>query len=189
MEEINPPRVSRENDGTHVNSQGGPKRKSRYAVDDGGGDGIECSGRHCRSCTAALIADCVALCCCPCAVVNFLALAFVKLPWMMGRRCLGFEKKKKLESQRKCRRCEGGGAGDSVVERDIGNVRNGRLDLDEGILSEFSSSELREDQEEAIDRVSARYEAERVWLELYQVGQLGFGRVSFTGIQPQGKGN
>ena len=31
-------------------------------------------------------------------------------------------------------------------------------------------------------RISARDEAERVWLELYQIGHLGFGRVSFTGI-------
>lgn len=180
MEEINPPRVSRRNDGTHVNSGAGPKRKSRYIVDDGG-DRIECSGRYCRSCTAALIADCVALCCCPCAVVNFLTLAFVKVPWMMGRKCLGLGKKKKVESQRKCMRCEGG---DSVVERD-GNVRKGRVN--EGIMSEISPSELAD--EEAIDCVSARYEAERVWLELYQVGHLGFGRVSFTGIQPPGKGN
>lgn len=37
--------------------------------------------------------------------------------------------------------------------------------------------------------VSARFEAERVWLELYQIGHLGFGRLSFTGIQPQLKGS
>lgn len=181
--EDNPPRVSRKNVGTHVNSRDGPKRKSRYTVDEiDGGDRIECSGRYCRSCTAALIADCVALCCCPCAVVNFLALAFVKVPWMVGRRCLGLGKKnkqKKLETQRKCKRC--GGGADIVVERN-GNARKGRAN--EGItMSEISSSE---ELEETIDCVSARFEAEKVWLELYQVGHLGFGRVSFTGYSASG---
>lgn len=34
-----------------------------------------------------------------------------------------------------------------------------------------------------------REEADRVWLELYQLGHLGFGRVSFSGNQSLGKGN
>ena len=33
------------------------------------------------------------------------------------------------------------------------------------------------------EQVQELNEAERVWLELYQIGHLGFGRVSFTGIQ------
>ncbi|KAH7532501.1 hypothetical protein FEM48_Zijuj04G0026600 [Ziziphus jujuba var. spinosa] len=194
--EDNTPRISRTNVGTHVSSRGGPKKKSRYTVDDiDGGDRIECSGRYCRSCTAALIADCVALCCCPCAVVNFLALAFVKVPWMVGRRCLGIGKKKKqkkLEMQRKCKRCTGGGGGgDSVVERNGNNVRKGRAHEGMNIMSEISSSDeldldLDLGENENIDCVSARFEAEKVWLELYQVGHLGFGRVSFTGYSTSG---
>jgi hypothetical protein len=55
-------------------------------------------------------------------VGNLLALAVVKVPWMVGRRCLGLGKEKgrrRLERKRKCRRSEI----DCVVERD-GNVRN-----------------------------------------------------------------
>ncbi|KAL5540614.1 hypothetical protein UlMin_043189 [Ulmus minor] len=186
MEE-NPPRVSRKN-GTRE------KKKSRRYSEDDAGDKIECSGQSCRSCTAAMIADCVALCCCPCAVVNFLALAFVKVPWTVGRKCLGLGKKKekKLESKRKCRKSEAqNDRQNGVVERDSVNPRKERVE--EGVLSEISWLEfgdrVEEEEEEERECVSARFEAERVWLELYQVGHLGFGRVSFTGIPPQGKGN
>lgn len=143
--------------------------------DDGAaGDGYECS---CRSCAAAMIADCVALCCCPCAVVNFLAFAFVKVPWAVGRRCLGAGKRKR----KKKTAAERGGYdtdGDVVGEEDSRE----RWWREEGVL-EISRSE------EGMECVSARFEAERVWLELYQIGHLGFGRLSFTGIQPQLKGN
>jgi hypothetical protein len=179
MEE-NPPRVSRKK-GTHDHEapRAGPtSRKSRHSTTfDDGGDQIECSGKHCRACTAGLVADCVALCCCPCAVVNLLALAFVKVPWMVGRRCLGLEKEKgrrRLERKRKCRRSE---IDDCVVERD-GNARK-RM-VEEGKMAEIASGFGGE------ERV---FEEEKVWLELYQVGHLGFGRVSFTGIQSLGKGN
>lgn len=177
MEE-RPPRVSKE---------GPTKRKkrsnSRYAVDDdddddggaGGGEMIECSGKYCRSCTAGLIADCVALCCCPCAVLNILAFAFVKIPYMVGRRCLGVGKKEQMK--RKCQKViekvefeGGGGDGDHdfvVLER---NINNG--------------ASFVEDEE--------GFDAEKIWLELYQLGHLDFGRVSFTGIDQSfslGKGS
>jgi hypothetical protein len=175
MEE-NPPRKKR----THKAPRAGPTRKSlsrhsSFEFDDGG-DQIECSGKHCQACTAGLVADCVALCCCPCAVVNLLALAFVKVPWMVGRRCLGLGKDKgrqRLERKRKCRRSEI----DCVVERD-GNGRKtvavAAAVAEEGKLAEIASG-LGGEEEERM------FEAEKVWLELYQVGHLGFGRVSFTG--------
>lgn len=167
MEE-NPSRVKRR-DGSH---EGCPRRRNcRWPVEDVSGDLIECSGKRCRSCTGGLVADCVALCCCPCAVVSFFTLAFFKAPWMMGRRCLGLGKKKK----EKKRKCEG--------EID-GNSRNGRVEVE---ISEFGIGF--EDGEEKEGNLSARFEAERVWLELYQLGHLGFGRVSFSGIPSQGKGN
>ncbi|GAV74645.1 hypothetical protein CFOL_v3_18125 [Cephalotus follicularis] len=178
--EQNPHRVSRR-DGAHVTTRNGPTRKtSRYTVDQDSGDLIDCSGRYCKSCTAGLVADCVALCCCPCAVLNILAFAFVKVPYMVGRRCLGLgnKKGKRLEMQRKCRKssrsCNEGG--EFVLERD-GNLRKGRVN--EGM----SNIESGFNEEEQMGSISARCEAERVWLELYQVGHLGFGRVSFTGIQ------
>ncbi|XP_041003251.1 uncharacterized protein LOC121248762 [Juglans microcarpa x Juglans regia] len=176
MDDENPPRVSRKN-GTHEAPRAGPTRKGRHTTDIDDGDQIKCSGKHCRACTAGLVADCVALCCCPFAVVEFLALALVKVPWMVGRRCLGLGRKKgqRPEMKRKCKRSEG----DCVVERD-GNVRK-RREV-EGIPEIASGFDV----EEIMDSGSARFEAERVWLELYQVGHLGFGRVSFTGIQISG---
>ncbi|KAK1410102.1 hypothetical protein QVD17_36635 [Tagetes erecta] len=42
------------------------------------------------------------------------------------------------------------------------------------------------EEEQGGCKYSARFEAERVWLELYKVDHLGFGRVSFNGIQSLG---
>ena len=180
--EGNPPRLARKND-TREGSKARPASKNRYAVEDGGGDLIECSGKFCRSCSAGLFADCVAICCCPCAVVNLLALALVKIPWIMGRRCLGLGKRK-LEMRRKCKK-KNENEIEFVIERD-GTLRKERAaaaaeeeEEEEGTTSEFLYGREREEEEKA----SARFEADRVWLELYQVGHLGFGRVSFTGIQ------
>lgn len=178
MEE-NPPRVSRKKE-TRGALKDGPTRKSRYTLDDSG-DQIECSGKHCRACTAGLVADCVALCCCPFAVVEFLVLALVKVPWKVGRRCLGLGRKKgqRLEKRRKCKRSDS----DCVVLERDGNM--GKTRVVEG-MTEIASGF---GEEERTGSACARFEAERVWLELYQVGHLGFGRVSFTGIQSLGKGN
>ncbi|KAJ9152666.1 hypothetical protein P3X46_026210 [Hevea brasiliensis] len=164
--ERNPPRVSRK-DRT--------RKSSRYTVDESGGDLIECSGKYCRSCTAGLIADCVALCCCPCALLNLLTFAFVKVPWMVGRKCLGRVKKKrrKRKMKRKCKKRSE--KAEAEIEGDatsisIGGERDGNLKIWE-LVNGFG------------EEVSARFEADRVWLELYEDGHLGFGRVSFTGIQ------
>ncbi|KAK9067292.1 hypothetical protein SSX86_014618 [Deinandra increscens subsp. villosa] len=140
------------------------RRKHGYPVEAAGADDpqpeVGCSGKSCQSCTAGVIADCVAVCCCPCAVVNLFTLTFFKLPWMIGRKCLGLgnKKKRKLKNNEK-------------KEKDVNAISR----KDEGL-------EMKSEQEEK-DEYSARYEAEKVWLELYKVDQLGFGRVSFTGIQ------
>ncbi|KAI3704792.1 hypothetical protein L1987_75021 [Smallanthus sonchifolius] len=141
------------------------KRRSRRQVEDGGG---ECSGKACQSCTARVIADCMAVCCCPCAVVNFFTLTFLKLPWMMGRKCLhhlGSKRKKKklLKSEGK----------DVISRKEQGENGNSR---------KVNTIEEENDEAES-SKYSARFEAERVWLELYKVDNLGFGRVSFNGIQ------
>ncbi|KAL0644120.1 hypothetical protein Bca4012_042410 [Brassica carinata] len=77
--------------------------------------------------------------------------------------------------EEKCGGGWGGGGGEDddddhrfVVERD------GSLTMEEDKTTSVSGSEEL--------RTSARDEAERVWLELYQIGHLGFGKVSFTGI-------
>ncbi|ESQ41436.1 hypothetical protein EUTSA_v10014646mg [Eutrema salsugineum] len=215
MEE-NPHRVSRRNiGGTHFQNDAVDEenRRQRQYNHQTHVDEVKCSSKRCRSWAAAAIADCVALCCCPCAIINLLTLTLVKVPWMIGRRCLGGggrntkKKKRRLLHRRRQRRgkingedefhdhsnhhrrfetadndekcgggggCCGGGDYDDhrfVVERD------GSLTKEE---DEEKTTSLRGDDE---SRISARVEAERVWLELYQIGHLGFGRVSFTGIQ------
>lgn len=169
-----------------MRKRGGTERHhdaSASAEDDRGSedrDTIECTGKHCQSCTGAVIADCVALCCCPCAVVNLLTLAFIKVPWMVGRRCLRRLSKrqrkkhhKRLEVTGKCH-CQGSFSS------------CGRDSLSEGMIEFTVGFGL----EERIRRHSfgggSWFEAEKGgWLELYPVGHLSFGRVSFTGIQLQ----
>ncbi|KAI3409186.1 uncharacterized protein J3R85_019627 [Psidium guajava] len=158
----------------------GGSRRSRFAgADDEGGDGgegsaggdpIECSGERCRSCTAGVVADCAAVCCCcPCAVVNLLALALVRVPYLVGRRCLA--RKKKVKKKRKCGRA---GGGSSERERIV----------EEGMRESVYGFGFEEGLGDGL-------EVERsAWLdlELYEVGHLSFGRVSFTGVQFQSKG-
>ncbi|XP_039158465.1 uncharacterized protein LOC104420635 [Eucalyptus grandis] len=162
-------------------------RRSRFADDEGegggggsaGGDPIECSGERCRSCTAGVVADCVAVCCCcPCAVVNLLALALVRVPYMVGRRCLARRKgaaAKAKKKKRKCGRAAGGGGGSSERERIA----------EEGMRESVYGFGF---EEGFGDEVEAGRSA---WLDLdlYEVGHLSFGRVSFTGDQFQSKGS
>ncbi|KAK4426148.1 hypothetical protein Salat_1383300 [Sesamum alatum] len=149
--------------------------RRRHSVDEDVGDPVACTGKSCQSCTAGVIADCVAVCCCPCAVVSILALAFVKLPWAVARRCLGRRRKKRMLAERRKR---GGGDRDGISEK--GRVEEG--------MSEIVLSCRGRGEEEVNDDFSAEFKAEEVWLELYEVGHLGFGRVSFTGIPFQDKG-
>lgn len=179
-------------------NNGATNRRFAATVDDGGGDLIECSGKYCRSCTAGLIADCVALCCCPCAVLHCFALAFVKAPWVVGRRCLGLGNKNKNKNnkghKRKCKR------GKHDVVDDVVNVA-ANDDVGVGVVLERSNKEggLRggwpDSNSSSVNsgvggvaaspmdtvNVSAGFEAEKVWMELYQIGHLDFGRVSFSG--------
>ncbi|KAF8390420.1 hypothetical protein HHK36_024946 [Tetracentron sinense] len=148
MEE-NPSRFSHKNRKTK-DSKTGMTRKNRYPVDDAG-DLIECSGQYCRSCTASLLADCVAVCCCPCAVLSLLALAFVKVPLMVGRRCLGLGKKKGRRLN---------GKKDGVIERNGSSRKERELEVPGGV-----------GEEEQKENFCARFEAERVWLELYQASE------------------
>lgn len=99
----------------------------------------------------------MALCCCPLAVVSLLVLAFIKVPYVVGRRCLGRRKPKKEGTDRERTR-------DIVFEFGEGEMLEQRKSLCKGLI-----------------------ELDNVFLDLYQVGHLGFGRVSFTGIQPNVK--
>ncbi|KAG4173569.1 hypothetical protein ERO13_A11G067000v2 [Gossypium hirsutum] len=157
-------------EGNSHKGKGRSARKKKSAIDEGekeGGDLMECSGKYCGSCTAGVIADCVAICCCPCALLNFLTLALIKLPWKMGRRCLGFGKMKRKRKKTS-----------ATVNEGDENFR-GRVRVEQEIW-EFPAGF--EEEEEEMGTFGARFEAESVWLELYQIGHWGFGRVSFTGI-------
>ncbi|KAL3640119.1 hypothetical protein CASFOL_011897 [Castilleja foliolosa] len=155
-------------------------RRHEEEDEDGGDRTVTCTGKSCQSCTAGVIADCVAVCCCPCAVVNIMTLAFVKLPWAVARRIFGGRRKsnsrRRLEERRKC--C-GDGDMDGI---------SGKGGVEEGISSDIvlSGAVI---GEELNDHFSAEFRAEDVWLEMYEVGNLGFGRVSFTGIPYQDRGN
>ncbi|KAL6587474.1 hypothetical protein OROMI_000452 [Orobanche minor] len=152
------------------------EEEEREAVDPAGA----CTGRSCRSCTAGAIADCVAVCCCPCAVVSLLALAFVKLPWAVARKCLGGRRKRnrrrRLEERRKC--TEGGEGGISGSGRaEEGTMSDSVLTgaLTSGVLNDHFSAEIK------------MWEVD-FWSEVGG-GQLCFGRVSYSGIPFQEKGN
>lgn len=165
----------------------------RHAMEaDAIGDSIKCTGKSCISCTGGLIADCVAICCCPCAVVNILAFAFLKVPWTIGKRALKMGKKKlRKNSKRRNRLDLCGSATTTTTTTDIDGTisrRNGRvlaMALEKHGTSEFVLCDEFE-AEELKKSFSARFEEgdedEDLWFELYQVGHLGFGRVSFTGI-------
>ncbi|KAK9734989.1 hypothetical protein RND81_04G175700 [Saponaria officinalis] len=154
-------------------------RKSRFSCEETA-DSVDCTGEYCRSCAASLLADCVAVCCCPLALVSFLALAFVKVPYLVGRRC--WQKRKKL---RKCKKVEGCIEHDMVMYKDVDLV-TGRLSWGKSdIVFEFGD----EDEIEERKSFCAAFEADKVLMELYQIGHLGFGRVSFTGIQSFADGN
>ncbi|KAL3636630.1 hypothetical protein CASFOL_018929 [Castilleja foliolosa] len=160
--------------------QSSRRRLRRHKEDEDTGDRtVACTGKSCQSCTAGVIADCVAMCCCPCAVVNILMLAFVKLPWAVARRCLDGRRKsnrrRRLEERRKC--C-GDGDRDGI---------SGKGGAEGGITSDIvlSGAVI---GDELNDHFSAEFRTEDVWLELYDFGHLGFGRVSFTGISYQDRG-
>lgn len=135
----------------------------------GGNDHVECPGESCRSCTALAIGDCVALGCCPFAVVNMLALALVKAPWVASRRFLASLRRRRASLRRRRRLAEVGEAEEKMRE-EVMVGEAGR-----------SSGEWREDEGRLPPGIIETEDG--VWLELYQVGNWGFGRVSFSGIQ------
>ncbi|GER29493.1 NADH-dependent glutamate synthase 1 [Striga asiatica] len=145
----------------------GIRRRRAEAEEYSGGDLASCTGRSCGSCTAGVIADCVALCCCPCGVVSILALAFLKLPWAVARRCIAGRR-----GGRRRRRVLEGNSGKAAAALGSTAPYIGAAAIGGGAVDGDFGDEIR---------------AEDVWLELSEVGHLGFGRVSFTGVHEQGQ--
>lgn len=171
--------------------------------DDEDGDPIECTGKSCKSCTAGVVADCVALCCCPCALIDILALAFFRIPWMLGRKYL--EKSKKSEKKKKKKKIQKKKEEEMEKSYSYRDCVTYELDSTDGRFSTRSVKDeeivtgngkksmgvvIGEEEEEELkdkNNTSAKFDVEQFWLELYeQVGHLGFGRVSYTGIPSQG---
>ncbi|KAL7140790.1 hypothetical protein ABFS83_08G010700 [Erythranthe nasuta] len=182
MEDRNPSPASSSSSSAALERHRSRNRRRAVGEEEDGGDPVAaaCTGKSCQSCTAEVIADCVAVCCCPCSVVNFLALALLKLPWAVARKYLGGLKKKSrrrrrmLEERKCCRKNDrDGNSGNESL--DDGTSEICLPPAGDGICEAAASGNLGT--------------AEEVWLELYEVGHLNFGRVSFTGLPFHNKGN
>jgi len=132
-----------------------------------------CTRQTCGTCSTSAVASCVALCCCPCAVVSCLTMALVKAPYVAGRRCVARIARRRLRKARTRR------------VRDLN-------DEHEQQQGPWRSKELWGDDlpRAAVDcaddggsrtKVSSRMDvSEKVWVDMYQVGLWGFGRLSFS---------
>ncbi|TVU35651.1 hypothetical protein EJB05_17552, partial [Eragrostis curvula] len=156
--------------------------------DDGGGragplatapvvDQADCTAQSCRSCVAVTLADAIALGCCPCAVVSLLGLAFVKAPLAVARRCLRRLRRRRGELRHKKRVRDMDPAGAAAKCR-----RRGLPDADawKGEVVVLEDAAARR----ASSSSSGRLDAEKVWMEMYRVGQWGFGRLSVSVTPP-----
>ncbi|KAF8726734.1 hypothetical protein HU200_019204 [Digitaria exilis] len=155
------------------------------------------AGWRCRSCAAVAIADCVALGCCPCAVVSLLGLALVKAPLVVGRRCVGRLRRRRrrflLHKKKRVRDVAAAAAATTTTIK-----ATTACVLDKGAKAEktpppgeaarTAADAPREDTVAASEQAPAppgQGEVELAWLdEMYRVGYWGFGRVSFSGKTP-----
>ncbi|XP_065009044.1 uncharacterized protein LOC135639174 [Musa acuminata AAA Group] len=135
-------------------------------------DDVECSGNSCRSCTAVLVANCIALGCCPCAVVNMLTLTLVKVPWMVSRRWWQSLKRRGASQRRRVADVATVGREGTSSE----TKRNYKWN-EEGVVGERKGHSGRGSLPSSLGANDG------VWEELYRVGNWGFGRVSFSGTQ------
>lgn len=139
-------------------------------------DQAECTGRSCQSCVAVTLADCIALGCCPCAVVSLLGLAFVKAPLAVGRRCVRRLRRRQGRLRHKKR----------VRDLDLVGSRAGAKSAAGGGHGEPGAAPTSKGEDDVVmalspgREVAAASDAEKVWLEMYQVGHWGFGRLSFS---------
>ncbi|CAM0881816.1 unnamed protein product [Alopecurus aequalis] len=143
--------------------------------------------QSCGTCGASAVANCVALCCCPCAVVSCFTLALVKAPYVAGRRWVRIAKMRRVKG----------------VLRKTNRVRSldDQLDNVEGLSHDQCNGTERASKEywgelgrdaasgwwgstndaslagEGRMRVSV---TEKAWIEMYEVGHWGFGRLSFS---------
>ncbi|KAG2617436.1 hypothetical protein PVAP13_3NG180935 [Panicum virgatum] len=136
------------------------------------------AGWRCRSCAAVAIADCVALGCCPCAVVSLLGLALVKAPLVVGRRCVGRLRRRRrfLLHKKRVRDVAAAAAATTITEAARDCDKGAKAGTPPPPGAGATAPAPAPGQDEA---------AELAWLdEMYRVGHWGFGRVSFSGKTP-----
>ncbi|KAJ1689673.1 hypothetical protein LUZ63_013828 [Rhynchospora breviuscula] len=135
----------------------------------------ECSTQTCQSCSAFVMGDCIALCCCPCSFVHLLAFSLVKAPYLVGRRCYRILRKKKGLLQKRI-----SDAGESDGEVVVGVEYKGFDDKSGELGMGVWGIGLGEYKNISNGRLSTKIDADKVWMDLYQVGHWGFGRISFS---------
>ncbi|EES01147.1 uncharacterized protein LOC8058214 [Sorghum bicolor] len=136
-----------------------------------------CTRQTCGTCSASAVASCVALCCCPCAVVSCLTLALIKAPYVAGRRCVARIARRRLRKAR-TRRVRDVDEDDEEDKQQQGPRRSKELwgiDLPRAAVDDGA------DDGSGRAKVSSRMDvSEKVWADMYQVGLWGFGRLSFS---------
>lgn len=140
--------------------------RRRFDDDEEPTTATECG---CRSCAAVMLADCIALGCCPCAVVSLLSLALVKAPFVVGRRCVGRLRRRRrmLLHKKRVRDVAAGASSSTTIAASDADVRDKatKVEVDVGVAGEVAGG--------------ADDEEELAWLEeRYRMGHWGFGRVS-----------
>lgn len=182
-ERLQPPRTMADR-GCGVRISAETSRKARTKGE--GGDPVRCTGRQCRSCTGGAVADCVAICCCPCAVLNCLALAFIKIPFLIGKRwCLGFRRKRRKEKKGRkpdsAEGCDGDAATKEGNDGGSGGIDSWfEIGFEEGEIGGSTGEKL-----EGCGDDGGGGDSDKVWVELCEFDHLSFGRVSFAGIPLQ----
>ncbi|CAO1945420.1 unnamed protein product [Urochloa humidicola] len=161
-------------------------------------DQAECTAQTCRSCVAVTLADVIALGCCPCAVVSLLGLAFVKALLAVARRCLRRLRRRHGELRHKKRvrdmdpsakaKCRS-----AAADNGAGGHVHGALEALE-VLDAAAAAAAAKDARgsetaatrsaRASNSSSGTLDAEKVWMEMYRVGQWGFGRLSISMTPP-----
>ncbi|KAL6845340.1 hypothetical protein ACP4OV_024835 [Aristida adscensionis] len=144
-------------------------------------DQADCTAQSCRSCVAVTLADVIALGCCPCAVVSLLGLAFVKAPLAVARRCLRRLRRRRgeLRHKKRVRDLDGATAAKSRARgpcRGVSQAAAADASPEAGARGEAAAR--------ASSSSSGRLDAEKVWMEMYRVGNWGFGRLSIPANPP-----
>lgn len=122
---------------------------------------VGCRSQVC-SCAASFTADCAAICCCPCAILHLLILAFVKVPASFARKALCYARKKAVLRKRPA---------DHKDDHD-----------DEDHRGRYSFSPWSYTDSPATSTGSPappKFDTQKLWAELYEAGHMGFGGPPF----------